>query len=113
MLLETQRELAQMRRDAEKEAEDIIAAAEREAAHARTIHLEKNEIDLAAFAVADEHAVNGAAAPSPFAPPASSRSMGAKTGEDVGVPGEGNGDEYFAFLRGALDDDQPLGPLPG
>jgi ABC-type transporter Mla subunit MlaD len=109
MLLETQRELGQMRSDAEKEAEAIISAAERDVAHARSIRRDTQEIDLSAFAAAGERASGDE--PSPFAPPEPTMPDEPLTSEPLN--GSGNGDEYFAFLRGALDDDQPLGPLPG
>jgi hypothetical protein len=113
MLLETQRELGQLRTDAEQEAEAIIAAAERDVAQARAIRLDTEEIDLSAFATAGENAVAGMSTPlSAFAPPEGTSADGSFASAPVNGAGDGSGDDYFAFLRGALDDDQPLGPPP-
>jgi hypothetical protein len=103
MLLETQRELSELRNDAERQAEEIITAAERDVVLAQgsapgpRVH----EIDLSTV----DAAPVGAAPLVAFAGPV-------PTNGDANGTATAEGDAYFAFLRGALDDDQPLGPPP-
>jgi cell division septum initiation protein DivIVA len=108
MLLETQRELAELRAGAEAEAADIVAAAEDEARAivraARHGSADRSRgdgertIDLSAIA-ADEHRLSRPTGPEGVSvPPA------------VGIFDSGEDERFFAYLRGALADDQPLGP---
>jgi ABC-type transporter Mla subunit MlaD len=84
MLLEAQRQLSELRRDAEIQAERIIAEAEIEAQ-------------------AIERGVRGSAASRPtFAEPSIDLTRPDLRTEDPA--------EFFDFLRGALADDRPLGP---
>ena len=113
MLLETQRELGQLRIDAETQAEMIIAEAEREVALARAERRDPQEIDLSSFAVTQSPTMADATgAGSPFFAAPASPVGEPRMGTTTNAAEDGN-DEYFAFLRGALDDDQPLGPSPG
>jgi hypothetical protein len=87
MLLETQRQLSEMRRDAEVQAERIIAEAE----------IEAQAIERG------PGSPNGGSASTPgFAEPTIDLTRSAPSSEEP--------DEFFEFLRGALADDQPLGP---
>jgi hypothetical protein len=111
MLLETQRELTEMRAHADVEAEAILAQAERDAA-----------MILAGSAPAAPGATTSA--PPAIADPASTPIVSAPaavpeidlSGPDPKIAmsatgdGEGDRDEYFDFLRGALADESPLGP---
>jgi len=121
MLLEAQQELGEMRREAEVEAEQILADAER-----RAQEIERGTVAQAApvtemaFAATARSADGPAVAPSAtgrFAPPATfvPGEHGA-SGPLIDLAGErteGAGDDdYFDFLRGALTDDRPLGPAP-
>jgi hypothetical protein len=107
MLLETQRELTELRQDAEARAEQIVTAAEHEAAAilggtppptfaTAPDTTTPRVIDLGA----GEH--NGAPQP-----------LGAYRSANGDAPtGSSGQDEYFDFLRGALADESPLGPGP-
>jgi cell division septum initiation protein DivIVA len=92
LLLETQRELTEIRDSASAEAERIVREAEREVATMRCAPT-ADSIDLVAESPASRL---------PVAPVA-----------DGGVAEQGaaQGDEYMDFLRGALSDDSPLGPV--
>jgi hypothetical protein len=100
MMLETQRELGELRQNAERRAAEIVAAAERERSQigASTAPLASPEpapirmIDLDAVDQSVSWADVGGAAP-------------------VSGNGSDSGDEYFDFLRGALADESPLGPI--
>jgi hypothetical protein len=108
MLLETQRELSTMRRDAEREAADIIGAAEREA-RARENSSEPTSsappIDLRATSFAPPESVSSSAEDvwSSTSPSYAGR-------EPLSSGGVGEDTDYFEFLRGALHDEEPLGP---
>jgi hypothetical protein len=103
MLLDAQRELSELRRNAESEARSILADAEREAAAilassgdpsprpgfaAGTVESSEAAIDLATFE-------SPASIPSVRLDGSSSNDASAS-------------DEYFHYLRGALADDDPL-----
>jgi hypothetical protein len=118
MLLETQRELTELRHHADREAEQILRDAEREAA------------EIA-------RARRGAAVASVAPPDPAASGRVAATGDSQGQPADddaflfgasavtppsfvGSGpapeaghDQYFEFLRGALTDESPLGPIEG
>jgi cell division septum initiation protein DivIVA len=109
MMLETQRELGELRLHAERRAAEIVAEAEREA-----------EAEAAALRHFD--ATTTEPPPAPAAPV-----IDLDTAEHVdswaswsapsmeATPGSGSaarqGEDYFDFLRGALADDSPLGPI--
>ena len=85
MVLDAQRELTEVRRAAEREADAIIAAAELDAQQgvsAAPIGPVTHMVDLTAAE------------------------------ESPATVAESGSDEYFEFLRGALADDGPLGPSP-
>jgi cell division septum initiation protein DivIVA len=89
MLLDAQRELDEIRREAEGHATRILAGAERDATPVVVP-------SPAASATIDLTAVTATVAP------AHDRAQGA--------PSDGGSqDDYFTFLRGALSDDAPLG----
>jgi regulator of protease activity HflC (stomatin/prohibitin superfamily) len=99
MLLQAQRELSALRRDAEREAAAIIAAAEREASSrasdpARAATPEAPAIDL--------REPEGTAPATP--------GLGFLDDELLVAAGMSMDDEFFEYLRGALIDDEPLGP---
>jgi len=104
MLLEAQREMSQLRADAEREADRIVADADEQAramsgfAHESTFVA--SMIDLAAAEAAVNRVATHAPMPEPQPAPFASN-------------GHHDSDEYFEFLRGALADDQPLGPSAG
>jgi hypothetical protein len=121
MLLETQRELTELRLDAEARAEQIVAEAEREAnemlaasgasgwTHDEPFTLDPQApitsmIDLVGVAEQDGGVLqaNGVEQNGRASHPSVDPSAGA----------EPEPDEYFDFLRGALADDSPLGPKP-
>src|SRR5262249_36684182 len=94
MLLESQRELTDMREQAEQRAKEIIAEAEREAA-----------------------AIAAGTAPAPgppTSPPSGFAGAAAPAAPEIHLPGRAgdDGDHYFRYLSGALADDAPLGPAP-
>jgi hypothetical protein len=93
MLLETQRELSETRRRAEQEAERILADAEIEA---RAIERGVPSIDLS----------------EPPAPVSATIPPTATPSVPLAGHVRNDDDNYFEFLRGALADDQPLGPRP-
>jgi hypothetical protein len=117
MLIETQRELEELRRDAERSAAEIISAASdpgqvvpgsfdmspplRPQMAVRPPG--SYNIDLVAEARADR--VDGSACASPLGP---ADTRGGDASGDLGTGAESN--DYFAFLRGALTDEEPLGP---
>ena len=123
MLLETQRELTELRLDAEARAEQIVADAEREAGaigagtgmstwmrdEPFTIDTQApatSLIDLGVEqAVGVPHA-NGVEQNGRAHHPSADPSAGADPAADA------ERDEYFDFLRAALADDSPLGPNP-
>ena len=120
MLLEAQDELDARKRDAEAEAEAILEVAEREA---------REMIDLARG-----RALPAGSVPTPAVAPsvepeeddvtemldlsATERPESASIPTPIFAMPNGNGhdpaatDSYFDFLRGALADDEPLGPRP-
>jgi hypothetical protein len=100
MLLETQREITEIRDSASAEAERIVREAERQVTALRSAPTE-DSIDL----VGDS--------PMPHMPAAPVANAGVPTRPTVGVTAEGSaqGDQYMEFLRGALSDDSPLGPV--
>ena len=110
MLLESQHELARRRVDAEREAAELIEAADRQA---REILGEVEEspeppaIDLVEAATDEEldRSVDDAEASTQhgFGVPVYAGAL-ANGHDDAGAEG------YFDFLRGALVDDEPLGP---
>jgi hypothetical protein len=116
MLLETQRELTEMRARADAEAEAILAQAERDAAMilAGSAAAAPGAIASAPTAVANSASTPIMSTPGPA--PVHEIDLGgadrASAGAAPGAPGEGEagGDEYFDFLRGALADESPLGP---
>jgi hypothetical protein len=105
MMLETQRELSELRMSAERRAAEIVADAEREQARLGSRPSSVADpssvatpamIDLERAEHVDSWATFGA--PTPDAP------TGASTASQ-------HGEDYFDFLRGALADDSPLGPI--
>jgi DivIVA protein len=118
MVLDAQRELSEMRRAAELEAERILSAAETDAQ--RMLAEARNE--PAAYATHDSSAYSSPE-PAPYATPEPVIDLAAiDTPVDVHA---GNGavvhpseapardagdDQFFEFLRGALADNEPLGP---
>jgi cell division septum initiation protein DivIVA len=104
MLLEAQREMSQLRSDAEREADRIIAEADEQARAMSGFARESNSVAAMIDLAAAEAAMNG---------------VGAHTREPEPEPvpftsnGHHDSDDYFEFLRGALADDQPLGPSAG
>ncbi|HEY3670850.1 MAG TPA: DivIVA domain-containing protein [Acidimicrobiia bacterium] len=95
MLLESQQELSRIRRDAEAEAEAIVARA---------------ELDAQAILSGQPTPVPVTAPPVAIATPGPFESAAPLAVQPDG-PVDGN-DEFFTFLRGALADEQPLGPAP-
>jgi hypothetical protein len=94
MLLKAQQELSEIRRTAEDEAERILARAE----------LEAQAIEGGgAVQLGGTSSVEGWRDPSPRQPPMLDL---ATEQRDAGA------DEFFDYLRGALIDEQPLGPVP-
>jgi hypothetical protein len=117
MLLETQRELTELRARADDEAAAILAQAERDAAM----------ILSGSSPVTEPTSVASVTAPAPPADAspsldeidlsghlATSTSAATTLAQPRGEGGEGEAgrDEYFDFLRGALADESPLGPGP-
>ena len=109
MLLQTQRELSALRRDAERDAAEIIAAADREARRreaagpART-GTTPDPIDLrvGSLNATLEPTANG---------PAAAAATELSAADDLLLSSiSGQDDEFFEYLRGALHDDEPLGP---
>jgi len=110
MLLETQRELTEMRARADADADAILAQAERDAAMilAGTVPVRGRSSDAATDARPPTPATAppgeidlGGAVPAP--------TKGSTAVDESAVPESGR-DEYFDFLRGALADESPLGP---
>jgi hypothetical protein len=103
MLLEAQRHLDEIRAAAETEATDIIARAEREA-EAIISAARPPILDLSG-AESRERAVS-----QPIT--SSTSSMSDPWSPGFAAPSEPGAEssEYFDFLRGALVDDEPLGP---
>ncbi len=110
MLVETQEELARRRLEADQQAAQILAAAE---AQARAIErpVAAPEPPVIAVPTAAEPLVArprihapGADAPPP--PPAAATEVVTGVGDDE------EADRFFAFLRRALSDEEPLGPRP-
>jgi len=107
MLMQTQRELAQIRKAGEAEADRILQEAESQA----------RAIERGAGPLATAPKMNPGA-PEPVGidltdfPTAGATTGSAawSTNGDASVTNATNSDEFFAFLRGALLDDQPLGP---
>lgn len=104
MLLDAQRDVGEIRARAEERAAEIIASAERDAQN--LVARERNERTTSTPARIDLVEVEDLGVPTalPTPPPASVMSNGFH--EDA------RSDEFFDFLRGALADDQPLGPRP-
>jgi cell division septum initiation protein DivIVA len=106
MLMEAQQELGEVRRTAELEAERILAEAELEA--------QAIERGARSGAIPADSAIS---APSPrideirFAPSAPSDAT-SMIDLGAGYDPDPSSDEFFDFLRGALTDEQPLGPAP-
>jgi cell division septum initiation protein DivIVA len=100
MMLETQRELGELRQNAERSAAAIVAAAERERSPLGASMTSFGVPEPAPTQIIDLDAVDHSV-----------------SWADVGgaAPASGNGsdsgDEYFDFLRGALADESPLGPI--
>jgi len=107
MLLEAQRELTEIRRNAEVEAERILGAAELEA---QSIERGAPSVSTSATAPAAGSAAGSAAAPTFAAAPSSPSRSPEPTIDLAAAANNGKDDEFFDFLRGALTDDQPLGP---
>jgi hypothetical protein len=106
MLLETQRELSTMRRDAELQAAEIIGAAEREArVREESGRAGPGPIDLrdSPFAAPAPATLNGERASASSYETVNPYAPGATTDPTADS-------EFFEFLRGALDDEEPLGP---
>ena len=95
MLLESQQELSRIRRDAEAEAEAIVARA---------------ELDAQAILSGQPTATPQTPTPVPTPMDATDATAAPFSVQPDG-PLDGN-DEFFTFLRGALADEQPLGPAP-
>jgi hypothetical protein len=118
MLIETQRELEELRREAERIASDIIAAASDGRALGRDMSGAGGRgttaagrgggvppsIDLLAESRLD--AATGLLAPPDEPGPAASASAVPLVDDEA----DAESNEYFAFLREALTDDEPLGP---
>lgn len=113
MLAETQQELAQRRSDADRRSAEIIAAAE---AQARAIErppaapvppVTSTPLESPAAAA------SLSAIPAAYTPPAAGElaSMAPRLQIDRHEEDE-EADRFFAFLRRALVDDEPLGPRP-
>jgi regulator of protease activity HflC (stomatin/prohibitin superfamily) len=110
MLLETQRELTELRARADADADAILAQAERDSA----MILAGTTPTPGPSAVAASDAKPIAAVPASLpeidlggADPAPANGS---TAIDESAAQEAGGDEYFDFLRGALADESPLGP---
>ena len=109
MLLETQRELTDIRDSAAAEAEQIVREAEAEAvalrASAPVPRASASSRPSSAITYDDGIDLTGEA-PSPL-------SVGAVAGPSLAAPlaAEPHNDGYMEFLRGALSDDSPLGPV--
>lgn len=119
MVLEAHRELSELRRAATLEAEQIVAQADIDAQRllqeARVAAIGADappSTPLDVFAapsnveMIDLTANVGPGEPSQMKPP--TFRMGAFDDAETA-----QSDDYFDFLRGALADDEPLGPLPG
>jgi hypothetical protein len=104
MLLETQRELSTIRRDAERQAAEIIATAEREVREASGANLGASNPGPAAESID----LRASTMP-PMVAPSAPTMTGTPTGDDLFAPAP-HDDEFFEYLRGALSDDEPLGP---
>jgi hypothetical protein len=110
MLLETQRELSVIRRDAERQAAEIIAAAEREMRAAPGDRLDAPSAGPATDAIdlrSDPEPSNRPSGDLPVRP-----STPEADGDDALFAPAGQDDAFFQYLRGALSDDEPLGPRP-
>jgi cell division septum initiation protein DivIVA len=112
MLLQAQRECSALRRDAEREAAAIIAAAEREARGQEAGCVEPSALE----ATADEDPID---LRDPRPGPTVAASAVVIPNSDAVDPldrdlltaaGLNQDDEFFEYLRGALQDDEPLGP---
>jgi hypothetical protein len=122
MLLETQRELTELRSHADAEADAILAQAERDAAVilagsgdgvARVAPVAPVGLPSAPIGPAAGEIHLGAADPAslvgaepPVEAPTRPLAQGAPAEQTAGS------DDYFDFLRGALADESPLGPGP-
>jgi cell division septum initiation protein DivIVA len=113
MLLEAQRELDEIRALAEAEAADIIATAEREADEVlkRNGHrvVDLSELERGERSAPRRSAESPVKAPMTEKPTVASSDPGA-LGSVPHAEGPDDGADYFDFLRGALVDDEPLGP---
>ena len=109
MLVETQEELTRRRREADLQAAEIIAAAE-----AQALAIERPT------AMPEPAAVPAPAAAAPVveglrihAPAATAEPVPASPRLEVeGHDDDEEADRFFAFLRRALSDEEPLGPRP-
>jgi hypothetical protein len=121
MLLDAQRELAARRRSAELEAEAILDDADREAGAivAAALPTTAEPVDLQAGPASSQQVTIDLAGIEeraeyhrlPDVPAGANSTNGMFVGADGHPSVVVGGDEsYFAFLRGALVDDEPLGP---
>ncbi len=103
MLLESQQELSRIRRDAEAEAEAIVARAELDAQSILSGQPTTNPPTPVGVPIAATAATSSTpTAYEPIAPIGLQQPTGSAE----------ENDEFFTFLRGALADEQPLGPAP-
>jgi hypothetical protein len=104
MLLSAQRELDDIRARAEREAALILAGPERTVPVLDLTRSERSE--------SSDRSGQAAAVSSPN--PITEPSVVAPASPEVAAPvaPDDESNDYFDFLRGALDDDAPLGPRP-
>jgi hypothetical protein len=114
MLVETQEELARRRREADQEAASIIADAEAQARAIESPPTAPEPLPPAAVFPAPPiaerpriHATEATSEPPSSAPRLQVDGHNGHDGND-----DGEGDRFFAFLRQALSDEEPLGPRP-
>lgn len=104
MLLDAQRDVGEIRARAEERAAEIIATAERDAQE--VVARERSDRRVSPPSRIDLVEVEE------FGVPAVVPTARLEPGSSNGSHAEAESDEFFDFLRGALTDDQPLGPLP-
>jgi hypothetical protein len=124
MLLETQRDLTDLRAQADAEADAILAQAERDAALilagsgdevARVTPVAPVGLPSAPIGRAAGEIHLGAADPVSLIraePPVEAPAGPLAQGASAAQPQTAESDDYFDFLRGALVDESPLGPGP-
>ena len=112
MLVETQRELFELQAQAERDAAEVLGAAEQEALEIvrETRQIAGASSDPGAPGAPEAHAATELHAADDGGSHHSGANNSSYTTTAASIFGPSEDDRYFAYLREALVDDQPLGP---